>query len=458
MQTMYKRAFFIMLILLAASLVPGLGRAQEYRATITGTVTDSVKAVIPNATVSVRNLETNEVIETKTSSVGVYNVPFLHPGQKIEVSVTAPGFSKVNHPAVVLSISQVLTMNFALHVGDAVTESVTVTATEAQVALDSETGDRGTVVDGKTITELPIDGRNPLALLDAVAGVTNENGPGSQGPPTDAYNASFYTINGGAAQNTEYTIDGQPDNAIPWWSSGPSAIPSVDAIQEFKVVTNPYDAQYGRTSGGVISMELKSGTNSLHGTAYEFAKRGYMDANHWVNGLSNTPRPGHTEDQYGFEVSGPVRIPLLYNGRDKTFFMFNAEYLRQKLPNYWLFEVPNKDWLNGDFSGFTDSKGNLYPIYEVNTANAGNNYARSIFKTASTGSTTCGNAQGYNCVPVNRFNPIAVKILNMIVDTATPTPGATTGMQPWEKIWVDRQSTKANMDNYIAKIDQIIGN
>jgi hypothetical protein len=455
---MCKWSFIIMLILLASSLVPGLGRAQEYRATITGTITDSAKAVIPSATVSVRNLDTNEVIETKTSTMGVYSVPFLHPGQKLVVSVSAPSFKKATHPAVVLSISQNLTMDFALQVGDAATESITVSATEAQVALDSEKGDRGTIVDSKTISELPIDGRNPLALLDAVAGVTNENGAGSQGPPTDAYNASFYTINGGAAQNTEYTIDGQPDNSIPWWSSGPSAIPSIDAIQEFKVVTNPYDAQYGRTSGGVISMELKSGTNSLHGTAYEFAKRGYMDANHWVNGLSGTNRPGHTEDQYGFEVEGPVRIPFLYNGRDKTFFMFNAEYLRQKLPNYWLFDVPSKDWLNGDFSNFTDSNGNLYPVYDVNTANAGNSYARSIFKTANTGNTTCGNAQGYNCVSVSRFNPIALKIVKMIVDTATPTAGAISGTQPWENIWVNRQPTKANMDNYIGKVDQTIGN
>jgi hypothetical protein len=454
---MRKWSFFPILVLLALFLVPGLGHAQEYRATITGTVTDLAKAVIPNATVSVRNLDTNEVIETKTSTMGVYSVPFLHPGQKMEVSVNASRFKRTTHPVVVISISQTLTMDFALQVGDAATESVTVSATVAQVALDSEKGDRGTVVDSKTITEMPVDGRNPLALLDAVAGVTNESGPGSQGAPTDAYNASFYTINGGAAQNTEYTIDGQPDNSIPWWSSGPSAIPSIDAIQEFKVVTNPYDAQYGRTSGGVISMELKAGTNAFHGTAYEFAKRGYMDANHWVNGLTNTPRPGHTEDQYGFEVEGPVRIPLLYNGRDKTFFMFNAEYLRQKLPNYWLFDVPSKDWLNGDFSNFTDSNGNLYPVYDVNTAKAGNSYARSIFKTANTGAATCGNAQGYNCVSVSRFNPIALKIVKMIVDTATPTAGAISGTQPWENIWVDRQPTNANMNNYIGKVDQTIG-
>lgn len=458
MRTMFQRAFFLMLIMLTAALVPKLSWAQEYRATITGTVIDSTKAVVPNAAILVRNLDTNEVTTAKTSAVGVYNVPYLHPGQRFEVSVDMKGFKKMVHPPVVLSVSQILTMDFVLQVGNAAVESVTVNATVAQVALDSETGDRGTVVDSKTITELPIDGRNPLALLDAVAGVTNENGPGSQGPPTDAYNASFYTINGGAAQNTEYTIDGQPDNAIPWWSSGPSAIPSIDAVQEFKVVTNPYDAQYGRTSGGVVSMELKSGTNSFHGTAYEFAKRGYMDANHWVNGLTNTSRPGHTEDQFGFEVSGPIRIPRVYNGHDKTFFMFNAEYLRQKLPNYGLYDVPSQDWLNGDFSGFTDSNGNLYPVYDANTADAANSYSRSIFATTNTGATTCGNAQGYNCVPISRFNPIALKIGQMVVDTATPTAGVLSGTQPWENIWVNRQPTTASMHNYIVKVDHVIGN
>jgi hypothetical protein len=126
------------------------------------------------------------------------------------------------------------------------------------------------------------------------------------------YNASLYTVNGAAAQNTEYTIDGQPDNSVPWWSSGPSAIPSVDAIQEFKVITNPYDALLGRNSGGVVSMELKSGTNSLHGSANEFAKRGYMDANHWVNGVwgPNQPTGKRNRSQRGVSQDGRGNWPL----------------------------------------------------------------------------------------------------------------------------------------------------
>jgi hypothetical protein len=453
---MIQRAFLLVLIVLAAAWTPRTCLAQEYRATITGTVADPSKALLPNVPVTVRNLDTGEVAVVNTSAAGIYTANYLHPGQRYEISVDAPGFKKSIHPAVVLSVAQIFTADFTLEVGNAASESVTVTASDARVALDTETADRGTVVDNKTITELPIDGRNPLALLDEVAGVTNENGPGSQGVASDMYNASWYTINGGPAQNTEYDIDGQPDNSIPWWSSGPSAIPSVDAIQEFKVITNPYDAQMGRTSGGVVSMELKSGTNALHGAAYEFAKRGYMDANRYENGLTGTPRPGHTEDQYGVEVGGPVRLPHIYNGRDKTFFMFNAEIYRQKLPKYGLYDVPNPAWVQGDFSGFTNSSGALYPVYDVNTANAGNNYARTIFQTPNTGAVNCGNAQGYNCVPTNRFNPIAVKILNMAIAAMTPTPNMIPGQQPWENIWVDRQPENNRMDNYITKVDQVI--
>jgi hypothetical protein len=184
MRSLIQKVFLLALIVLTATWIPGVCRAQEYRATITGTVTDAAKAVIPNAPVTVRNLDTNEVIQAKTSAVGVYTVPYLHPGQRMEVTVEATRFKKTTHPAVVLSISQSLTMDFALQVGNAAVESVTVTASAAQVALDSETADRGTVVDNKTITELPVDGRNPLALLDAVAPVLRGLRPTLTTPPS----------------------------------------------------------------------------------------------------------------------------------------------------------------------------------------------------------------------------------------------------------------------------------
>jgi len=443
---MLKRQLFLVFIGFISVFLSALVWGQEYRATITGTVTDASKAVVPNATVTVRNLDTNEVIQVKTNAAGVYTVPFLHPGHRLEVSVEAPGFEKANYPPVVLSVSQVQTADFVLKVGS-VRETMTVTSESYQVGLDSAKADRGVVIDNKMITELPLDGRNPLSILDVVAGVTNENGPGFQGVPTDMYQASWYTINGGLAQNTEYTIDGDPNNSIPWYSSGPSAIPSVDAIQEFKVITNPYDAQFGRTAGGVVSMELKSGTNDLHGTVYEFAKRTFMDANSWANNYYGLPRQDHTEDQYGVEIGGPVYIPHLYDGRNKTFFMFNWERYKEKIPTFQTFELPNPQWLQGDFSNFTDANGLLIPVFDPYTATT-SNPTRQIIQNS---------AGQYNHVDPTRFNPIAVNVLNLIMASTHPTTQTFANELPWESIWLDTQPTTPHFNNFIVKGDQIIG-
>jgi hypothetical protein len=456
---MFKRHLLVVLTgLVSAVFVSGLVWGQEYRATITGIVTDSSKAIIPNATVSVRNLDTNEVLKVKTNAAGVYTVPFLHPGHRLEVSAEAPGFKKATFPPIVLSVSQTQTADFVLQVG-AINEVITVTSEAYAVGLDSSKADRGIVVDNATISALPLDGRNPLSIMDVMAGVTNENGPGSQGVPTDMFQASWYTINGGLAQNTEYTIDGMPDNSIPWYSSGPSAIPSVDAIQEFKVITNPYDAQYGRTAGGVVDMELKSGTNALHGTVYEFARRTFMDANTWANDntVPVTPRPDHTEDQYGFEIGGPVYIPHIYNGRNKTFFMFNLERYKETIPQLYYFDIPDAQWLQGNFTNFVETGPGVcvnpnitsceIPLYDPATGTAAGT-ARQLIR----------NSQGqYNMVDPSRFNPIAVNVLNLILASTHPTTVALPNLQPWESVWMDDIPATPHFDNYIAKVDEIIG-
>jgi len=436
---------FVIVFLAAILGLPCWG--QEYRATITGTVTDASKAVIPKATVSVRNLDTGEVTTVQSNSAGVYVVSFLHPGQKLEVSAEAPGFKKAIYPPVVLTISQTQTANFALQVGSE-SQEVTVDSESYQIGLDSEKADRGFVVDNKTITQMPLNGRNPLSLLDFVPGVTNEAGTGSEGTPNNMYNVSFYTVNGTPTQNTEYTIDGMPNNSTPWYSaSGPSTIPSVDAIQEFKVVTNPYDAQYGRTAGGVVSMELKSGTKDLHGSVYEFGKRGYMDANSWANNYAGLNRPAHTEDQYGFEVAGPVYIPHIYHGRDKTFFMFNFERFKEVLPNFQTYDIPNAAWLQGDFSNFVDASGALMPVFDPSSATTANP-TRQIFQNS---------AGQYNQIDPSRFNPIAVNAVKLMLGAAPPTSIRFPNELPWEQIWVDTIPSTNSSQNYVLKIDQIIG-
>ena len=441
---------YFRIISLTISFVIGITTfcaGQEFRATITGIVTDSSKAVIPNAIVTVRNLDTNEVLTVRTNSAGIYTAPYLHPGQKLEVSAESPGFAKVTYPPIVLTISQTQTANFVLNVGTE-TQQVTVNSESYQVGLDTEKADRGTVIDNKTITQLPLNGRNPLSLMDYVPGVTNEGGPGIESTPNNMYNISFFTVNGTPAQNTEYTIDGMPNNANPWYSNGPSTVPSVDSIQEFKVVTNPYDAQYGRTASGVVSMELKSGTNDLHGSAYEFAKRGFMDANNWFNNYIGQNRPAHTEDQYGFEVEGPVYIPKLYNGRNKTFFMFNFERFKQVLPTTQTYDIPNAAWLQGDFSNFVDQSGQMMPVFDPSTATT-DDPTRQIFRNS---------AGQYNHVDPSRLNPIAMKMVNMMLTAAPATSIRFPSELPWEQIWINTVPNTSSSQNYVVKIDQILGN
>jgi hypothetical protein len=173
---MFQRrlSFAIGLFLLA----PVFLGAQEYRATITGIVTDSSKAAVPNATITVRNLDTGEIITATTNDKGAYTVPFLHPGHKLEVSAEASGFKKSTYPPVVLDISQTETADFVLQVG-AVQETVTVTSEGFEIGLDDAKADRGLEIDNKTLTELPLNGRNVMSLMDSLAGITDENGAGS---------------------------------------------------------------------------------------------------------------------------------------------------------------------------------------------------------------------------------------------------------------------------------------
>ncbi|HZU09938.1 MAG TPA: TonB-dependent receptor, partial [Pseudacidobacterium sp.] len=222
---------------------------------------------------------------------------------------------------------------------------------------------------------------------------------------------------------------------------------SVDAIQEFKVVTNPYDAEYGRTSSGVVSMELKSGTNQLHGSAYEFAKRGFLDANSWENNYVGQNRPAHTEDQYGFAVSGPVYLPLLYNGRDKTFFMFNFERFKEVLPTFQTYDIPNAAWLQGDFSNFVDQGGAMMPVFDPSTATTADP-TRQIFHNS---------AGQYNRIDPGRFNPVAAKIVGMMLQGAQATSLRFPNELPWEEIWIDTIPQTASSQNFVFKFDQVLG-
>src|SRR5579884_2029609 len=307
--------------------------AQEFRGTINGRVTDPTGTGIPNAKVTVKNTATNEQSTANTGDAGYYTVPFLIPG-RYNISVEAAGFKQESRDNIEVRVNDHITLNFEMQVG-AVTENVTVTATAPLV--DETTADRGAVIDNTRVTQLPLNGRNPINFTNLTPGVIYNGNPQFTRPFDNGDNINF-SINGGLQQTNNFLIDGQPDNAITDTTTDRTRavnnvayIPTVDAVQEFRVMTNFYDAQYGRTGGGVINITTKSGTNEFHGTAYEFLRRYQLDANniaanaagvplYAVNPATGKNEGGHSLDQYGTQVTGPVWIPGVYNGKDKTFF------------------------------------------------------------------------------------------------------------------------------------------
>src|SRR5712692_6205303 len=332
--------------------------AQEFRATLTGRVTDPNGLSTPGATVTAVNANTGEIAVGISTAEGAYTIPFLKPGV-YTVSAELAGFKKVTQPNVHLEVGQTATLNFQLQLG-AVSEQLTVTAESP--LLETARADRGLVIDNERVTELPLNARNPFMLSYLAPGITY-NGPAIYQRPFDNGAIADWSINGGQNRNNEFLLDGAPNNSIQG-GNNIAFVPPVDSVQEFKIVTNSYDAQYGRTAGGVINVSLKSGTNTLHGSVYEFMRRKSLDANSLILNARGAPKSEHFLDQYGFQLDGPVRIPGVYDGRNQTFFLFSYEGYREGTPSPQFSTVPTAAFRRGDFSQLVASTGRLITIYD----------------------------------------------------------------------------------------------
>ena len=430
------------LLLLLLSLCFQIAWGQEF----TGRVSDPQGADVNQATVVVRNLLTNENITTQTNSSGVYTVPYLRPGQ-FSVSASAPGFETLLKDKITLEAGKTGVVNFVLKVGS-VAATVTV---EANVNLDLGKADRGEVVENARVTEMPLNGRDPQLLAELNAGVIwgNSQSYSQYQRPFDSTMTSLM-INGGGAGNNVLQLDGVSNDA----GNGNGVtgyVPPVDAVQEFKIVTNPYDAQYGRGQGGVVDMMLKSGTNQLHGDVYEFARRTWLDSNTWQNDYYNAQTPGsapkgqHKLDQYGFELDGPVYLPHLYNGHDKTFFLLQFENWDEKVPSTIVASVPDPKWLKGDFSNLQWWTGSAYaPITLYDPTTLHQNASGSWVRTAFTN----------NQIPTARFNAAAQTLLSYY-----PAPNVTppSGSNPFANNYVTKNPTTDTYRNVLGKIDHNFG-
>lgn len=380
------------------SLLAGGAGAQDPRGSIAGTVSDSTGAIIPDAAVEVTNKAMGTRLSVKTNSAGLYTAPYLIPGI-YQVTAELQGFKKYVRDGLEVRVNDRLQVDIRMEIGTA-EQSVTVTGETP--LLNTESASMGTVVDGRRVAELPIPHGNPMFLIGLAAGVSFTRDPRLDRPfePTHIVG---YTMDGTRANRSDVTIDGAVATATA--NAGEviaSYVPPADIVQEFKVQTATFDASFGNTEGGVTNISLKSGTNQLHGTAYYTNMTPGLFANDFFANANRIARPEFYYHRWGVTGGGPVLLPRIYDGRNRTFFMWGYEGILEARPrNNGTPTVPTEAMKAGDFSQLLALGGN-YQIYNPLTrrAAAGGRFQQDPFPG--------------NRVPASLFNPISKRVLDQI--------------------------------------------
>jgi hypothetical protein len=382
--TMSSRTGIVLLATLLAALPI---HAQTITASLEGDVKDASGAVVPGARVQVANIDTGVITRVQTGPDGRFIAPSL-PAGPYSVIVEANGFKRVDRTGIVLQVNQTARIDLVMEVG-ALTETVEIRA-EAPL-LESTSSALGQVIENRSITDLPLNARNPYALVFLAPGVIGNVAP--------QFNQANISINGGRPGANEILADGIPSspplvNPI----QGFTVYPSVDSVQEFKVQTNSYSAEFGRSSGGIINLVFKSGTNTLHGTAYEFLRNSKLDANGFFANQRGLPLTNFKRNQFGGSVGGPVYLPKLYNGHNRTFFFANFEGLRERSQGNLTATVPTELQRAGDFSKTVNSSGALVNIYDpATTTRSGTGFVRTVFPG--------------NMIPADRIDTVARNVV-----------------------------------------------
>jgi hypothetical protein len=333
------------LLLLAGLLLPATILLAQTAGEITGEVTDPSGASAPNATITATNKDTNVARTTQTNSVGVYSFPAMIPGS-YEVKAAAAGFDTVVKTGIQLQVQQTARVDFTLTVGQA-TQTVEVSASGE--LLSTENASVGTVIEQKRITELPLNGRNFFSLVALSPNVTYGFAPAAQANNRQGGTRSALTmsLSGARATWTNYTLDGVTNTDINF--NLYVLLPSVEALQEFKVQQGIYSAEFGRESGQV-NVSTRPGGNNYHGTVFDFLRNDALDAKNYDFIGTNPAKQPFRQNQYGFTLGGPVLVPKLFNGRNRLFFMFNYEALRARTTRVTTATTITQAMRNGDFS------------------------------------------------------------------------------------------------------------
>src|SRR5688572_12938427 len=361
-----RRLVSALLAIACLAMIAAHAAAQVTTGTIVGTVSDS-NGVVPGASVNIREVNKNTTNSFVTDDTGTYTAPFLTPGTYV-VEVSVSGFKKWVREGVVLQVNQRARVDVALEVGG-VEETTTVTAEAPLLRTDSS--EVGTVIEERAIKELPLNGRNFATLVYLTPGITpgqaNENLSGAS--TFNPRGASNFNALGHQANANAWLIDGIDNNEYTF--NTVIIAPSVEQVREFKVLSGVFSAEFGR-GAGVVSVATKSGTNTLHGTVFEYVRNDAFDARNFFvrkvpqadGSLRKDPKPPLDRHQFGAAVGGPLVLPGLYNGSSRTFFFADYAGLKETRGLVFVNTVPTARTRVGDFSDFRDANGNLIPIFD----------------------------------------------------------------------------------------------
>ena len=406
------------LLLSASSALP-----QSDRGAVAGTILDPSGGYVQGAAVTATGANTGAVYKTISTDTGAYRFADVQVGV-YNLTVTAPGFKTSEQKGLVVQINTTSSLDITLQTGS-INETLTVLADAP--ALQTETSDIGTVVDKRQIQDLPLalnsTGQSHLRSAESFVFLT----PGTAGPGTNSDSPSSgifeSKLSGGQNFSTEVILDGASIVHAELGSTFDENAPSVEALNEFKVTTSTIPAEFGRTSGGVESFTTKSGANAFHGTAFDILRNDKLDANSWTNNLNGTPKPRDHQNDFGGSLSGPVWIPKVYNGHDKTFFFFSWEQYRNNegtisSPN----TLPTDAERTGDFSALLGA-----PTGTINPCDNSPVLRGQIFD-PSTASCPTGFVGGRIAFPGNKIttplSPVALKVLSFLQVHPNVAPSA----------------------------------